>query len=210
VASETDIINVGLRHVGAERITSRTDGTKGADVANDVYDELLDDLLRGHPWNFATKRKKLAQSSTEPIFEFDYAYPLPSDWLRTISVHDNDAGYGAFLYRMEQIETQGGGTQRAIVTSADDVWLRYITRVKDPNLMTPDFRVAFEYALADVFAIPLASSNSLQEKMEKKAARKLAKARSTDALGAPPERRPRGSWAASRGGWRRRRDLLHD
>ena len=210
MASETDIINAGLRRVGEERITSLTDGSKAANVANDIYEQVRDDLLRGHPWNFATKRKKLAQSSTDPVFEFDHAYPLPSDWLRTISVHDNDTGYGALLYRSELITASGGGTQQAIITSADDVWLRYVVRITDVNLMPPDFREAFSLALARDFAIPIASSNSLYDRMEKKAKAAKLKAASTDALGAFPERRPRGSWAASRGGWRRPRDLLHD
>ena len=205
MASDTDIINFALRRVGAERITSRTDGTKGANVANDIYDELLDDMLRSHPWNFATKRKKLAQSSTDPVYEFDHAYPLPSDWLRTISVSDNDAGYGTILYRMELV-----ADVRAIVTSADDVWLRYVSRVTDPNIMTADFRKAFASALARDLSIPIASSNALHDRMSLLANSALLKARSSDALGASPELRPRGSWAASRGGWRRRRDLLHD
>lgn len=205
MTSETDIVNVALHHVGGQRIVSLTDGSKGANVANDVYTEIKDGLLRSHPWNFATKRQKLAQSSTAPTFEFDHAYPIPSDWLRTTSVSDNDAGYGALLYRMELI-----GTQRAIITSADDVWMRYVARITDPNLMSSDFRTAFEFVLASIFAIPIASSRSLRVDMAREARLALATARSTDAIGAPPELRPRGSWAASRGGWRRRRDLLHD
>ena len=203
---DTDICNVALRRIGASRIVSLTDGSTSANVANDIYEEVRDDLLRSHPWNFATKRVKLAQSATAPTFEFDHAYPYPSDWLRTISVHDNDAGHGTVLYRSELI-----GTQHAIITSSDDVWLRYVSRVTDPNLMAPDFRKAFELALARDMAIALTSSNQLHESMSILAERALNKARSNDALGAFPELRPRGSWATSRGGWRRReQDTLSD
>lgn len=202
---DTDVVNVALRRIGASRITSLTDGSTNANVANDIYTEVRDELLRSHPWNFATKRVKLAQSATDPAFEFDHAYPLPSDWLRTVSVHDNDAGHGTILFRMELI-----GSQRAIVASADDVYLRYVSRVTDPNLMTPDFRKAFEFALSRDMSIPLASSNSLHDRMALLADRALNKARSNDALGASPELRPRGSWASSRGGWRSMRDTLSD
>jgi hypothetical protein len=41
MSSETDVINTALRRVGAERITSRLDGTKAANVANDIYDGIL-------------------------------------------------------------------------------------------------------------------------------------------------------------------------
>ena|SRR3990167_1037347 len=195
---ETDVINAAARLVGATPITSLTDGTTTANVADDIYTELRDHLLRSHPWNFAIKRQKLAQSATDPTFEFDHAYPLPSDWLRTVSVHDNDAGHGTILYRMEQI-----GGQRAIVTSSDQVYLRYVSRVEDPNLMTPDFRRVLEVSLARDLAIPLASSNTLQEQLARQADRVMNQARSTDALGSSPELRPRGSWATSRGGRRR-------
>lgn len=192
--SETDLVNGALRLIGGSRITSLTDGTKNANVANDLYGELRDDLLRGHPWNFATKRQKLAQSSTAPTFEFDHAYPLPSDWLRTISVHNNDSGTGTVLYRVEQV-----ANQTAIVTSADDVYLRYIAQITDPNLMPVDFRRALQLALARDMAVPIAASNTLQAALAKQAAAALMKARSTDGMGQFPERRPRGSWAESRG-----------
>ena len=194
---ETDVANVALRLIGQTAITSRTDGSSTANTVDDLFDEIRDDLLRSHPWNFATKRQKLAQSSTTPGFEFDFAYPLPADWIRTISVHNNDAGYGTILYRMEYI-----GTQRAIVASADDIYLRYVYQVTDPNLMAPDFRRAFEIALARDLSVPIASSNTLQEQLSKQFIRKIAQARSSDAIGAFPELRPRGSWASARGGGR--------
>lgn len=202
---ETDVINAAARLVGAEPITSLIDGTKTANVANDIYDELRDHLLRCHPWDFAIKRVQLAQSSTEPAFEFDHAYPVPADWLRTISVHDNDAGHGTILYRMEQI-----ADQRAIVTSSDQVYLRYVARVEDPNMMTSDFRRLLEVSLARDFAIPLAASNAMQEQYQQQAIRVMAQARSTDALGSFPELRPRGSWASSRGGSRRNQFFSDD
>lgn len=194
---ETDVINVGLRKVGAERITNRGDGSKSASVADDIYDELRDELLASHPWNFAILRVKLAKVTTAPVFEYDNAFAFPSDWLRTVSVHNNDAGSGTFDYRSEF-----QGSQRVIVTSSDDVWMRYVYGVTDPNFMAPKFRTALEFALARDFSIPLGSSGTMYDKYEKKAESKLAAARSQDALGSPPERRPVGSWATSRSGSR--------
>ncbi len=193
----TDVVNVSLRRIGASPIVSLTDGSKSANAANSLYSEVRDDLLRSHPWNFATKRVKLAQSSTTPVFEFDYAYPLPSDWLRTVSVHDSDSGYGSVLYRMEQ-----NAGVRSLLAASNQLWLRYIATVTDPNLMPPDFRTALEDSLARDLSIPLTSSNKLQDTMARRADRSIARARSADAVGSFPELRPRGSWASSRGGGR--------
>ena len=192
---ETDVINVALGHIGATSIVSLTDGSESANRADKIYTEVRDSLLRSHPWNFATKRQKLAQSATAPVFAFDYAYPVPFNWLRTISLHDNDAGFSTVLYRMEQV-----AGQNAIVTSSSEVWLRYVHRVTDPNLMTADFRTALEFVIARDLAIPLASSNTLRNDMSVEFKAAKAAARSSDSMDGFPEQRPRGSWATSRGG----------
>lgn len=197
MASETGIVNVALRMIGQQPITSLTDGTPSANAANDIYEELRDDILRSHPWNFATKRQKLARSVTVPVFGFDYAYPLPSDWLRTISVHDNDAGVGTVVCQEEQIGDTG-----AIVASVENLYLRYIARVTDPNIMAADFRRVFECGLARDLSVVLASSNTLHEKYDRAYDRALARARSSDAMGGFPERRPVGSWTTQRRGGR--------
>lgn len=202
--SDTDVVNVGLTLVGQTTITDLSDGSPTANTANIIYTEVLEDLLRSHPWNFATKRQQLAQSSTDPAFEFDNAFVLPSDWLRTISVHDNNAGHGTVLYRMEQI-----AGQLALVASSDAIYLRYVARVTDPNLMAADFRRAFEVSLARDFAVPIAGSNTMKDQYSADATRAIARARSSDAMGSFPEFRPRGSWASSRGGFRRS-DFLSD
>lgn len=196
MASDTDIVNRAMRLLKADRITSLTDGSPNANKANDVYTEVRDSLLRGHNWNFATRRQKLARGSTAPDFEFDNAYPLPADWIRTISVHNNDAGYGTILYREEEVANQG-----AIVTSADEVWIRYVYRVTDPNRMSADFRKAFAYELA--LAIPgIPNLSATREDLLASQARRLvAKAKHSDAVGSAPEHRPAGSWVTARGGY---------
>ena len=195
MASETDIANVALRLVGGTRITSLTQGTPNANAVQDVYEETRDHLLE-FPWNFATERVKLARSSTAPTFGFDYAYALPSDWVFTISIHDNDEGIGIFDYREEQV-----GSQKVISTDSEDVYMIYTKKETDPNLMTPAFRRALASALARDLAIAIANSNVLEDQLSKRATKDLAKAKSLDAMGSFPEQRPRGSWANSRNGF---------
>ena len=196
MASETNIANVAMRLLKADRITSLTDGSKNANVANDVFDEVRDDLLRAHNWNFASRFAKLAQLSTAPIFEFDNAYALPDEWLRTITVHDNDAGIGTLVYREAEVDDKG-----VIVTSVDEMWMRHVYRVTDPNRMATDFRMAFSFALA--LAMPGISNLSAarEDRLENRATARLRRAKHSDASGSMPERRPVGSWVTSRGGW---------
>ncbi len=195
MASVVGIANIGLTAIGQTNITSLTQGTKTANAVNTIYDELRRNMLV-HPWNFATVRAQLARSATAPTYEFNYAYVLPSDHIRTISVHNNDEGVGTIYYKEEQVNDQ-----RVILSDDENVYLRYVKDEDDPNLMPADFRYALSMAIARDLAIPIASSTQLYETYSNIATRALNKAKSTDALGNFPERRPSGSWVTSRSGW---------
>ena len=190
--ANTDIANRSLSKVGGSRITSFTQGVKNSNTVNDIFEDLRDELL-DHPWNFASKRVKLAKSATAPVFGWDHAYPLQSDHIRLRSVHDNTNGTGSVIFNEEQHEGA-----LAIVTSADPIYIRYVARVTDPNLWSVGFRRAFILALARDLAIPISGSKLLLEKLTDEAKRALAGAKSVDALTSYPERRPVGSWAGSR------------
>ncbi len=194
--SETDVINAALRLVAAQRITGRAQGNKNSNVADDLYPIVRDTLLRAHSWNFATLRAKLAQDGAAPAFEFDHAYAVPSDWIRTISVHDNDAGTGTVRYKEEN---QGG--KRYLLASVEDLYLRYVSKVTDVNLFAADFVAALVTALARDLSLPIANSNTMHARFEQRARRDLTRAKSSDSLGQSPEPLPRGPWANSRGGF---------
>ena len=80
------------------------------------------------------------------------------------------------------------------------MYLTYVKRETNPNLMPPSFRIALASALARDLAITIANSNVLEDQLSKRADRDLGRAKSIDAVGSFPEPRPRGSWANSRNG----------
>lgn len=195
--TEVDIANIAIREAGETRISSFTEGTKPANIMLDIYDETLEDLLR-YPWNWAQRRLKLAQHSVAPAFGYDYAYPVPSDWVYTVSVHGDEAGVNPIEYKEEYHEGKN-----AIVTNHADVYMVYTALITDPNRMAADFRMAFAFALARNLAYSLGQSNTRYEALKKEAGLRLNKAKSTDSITSTPGRRPRGSWANARSGWRR-------
>jgi len=196
LTASVDIVNVTLRALGGTRITSLTDGSPNANAANDVYDLVRDQVLRAHPWNFATMRAQLAELGSTPAFGYDHQYALPSDWIRTISVHDNDAGLGGIDYKEE---TYSG--QRVILANADQVYLRYVGRVTDPNLYPPDFIIALAVELGVRLAPAIPNSISAKEDLEREVKGLLLGAKSADAMNQSPEKRPGGSWVTARHGW---------
>ena len=189
MASIVGICNSALIKLGASTIMNLTDGSKNANLCGEQYEKLRDDALRTHNWNFAIARAKLGQSSTAPAFEYDHAYTLPADWLRTITVHDNDAGRGFVEYRIEG---------RELVSDADAIWLRYIRQVTDPNEMDAAFREALAWKLAADLAIPITQSSTTLQQMTEGLRQSLVSARGVDAFEDFPEPEPESAWTAAR------------
>lgn len=189
MASEVGICNSALIKLGAASIMSLGDGSKNANLCNEQYGKLRDDLLRAHPWNFASARRKLARLADAPAFEFAAAYQLPTDWLRTLSVHDNGSGAGSVRYRLE------GST---LLSNASGIWLRYVRRVTDPNDMSSSFREALAWRVAADLSQAVTQSSTIQELMTRGFDRAMAAARSVDAIEDYPEAQPGSDWVAAR------------
>jgi hypothetical protein len=190
MASEVGIVNSAGIKIGVKNlITSLSDGTPLANLGANRYEEIRDELLRSHPWNFAVKRAKLARLSETPTYEYTYAYSMPDLWLRTILVADNDHGDGYIDYKEED---------NKILTSAEDVYMKFVSKVTDPNIMTPDFRELIAMQLAVEGAINITNSRSMSDYWKDEFKSAKIKAKSTDSLGDRPDIRPQGSWATQR------------
>ncbi|NIA72529.1 hypothetical protein HBA54_28470 [Pelagibius litoralis] len=189
MADVTGLCNSALSKIGAARITALSEGSKNANLCAELYERCRDDLLRAHSWNFATARAKLAKKSDEPVFGYAAAFALPADWVRSIGAYNNEAGLGFLDFKIE------GGM---LLSDAEDVYLRYVRRVEDVNLMPPDFREALAGLLARELAVPVAQSNTLEEKLEGRFRTRLRRARTTDGLEDRADPLPLGAWAAVR------------
>lgn len=189
MASEVGICNSALNKIGASYITSLAEGSTNANACNEQYAKIRDALLRNHPWNFAAKRVQLAQLSTTPVFGYDYEYQLPSDWLRTVGVYDNDGATNIPKFKME------GGK---ILTDSDEIYLRYVYRMTDPNQMSADFREALAAVLAKDLSTKIAQSNTLRELSDRDVMLAVNRAKSADSIEDWPEKMPESSWTSVR------------
>ena len=195
MASEVSICNIALQLIKhSKQITSLTSGTKEANAAELVYDEMRDLLLDMHHWNFATRRVQLGQLSVDsaPAFEWDHAYQLPADFIRVMSVHEHDTGDDMVAYKIE-------GDQ--ILADADEIYLRYVGRVEDPNKMPPTFRRALSKLVAAQLATALSSSVSLSKELFAQFHdQALPFAKSTDAIQNFADQLPESSFISARFG----------
>lgn len=207
MATEIELINAALRKGGgAKRILALTDSVGSAGIASDVLTSERDDLLRSGVWNFAVTRIKLGQLATLPVFGWSFAYTLPSDCERVVSVHDTVDGASVVPYKIESLLQSDGSYINVIATDANAVYLRYCRKVTDPNLMTASFRQVLILRLAKIFAISIAKSNPLFQALDAEEQKAERRARSIDGIEDWPETLPEGSWATSRRAWGWQRD----
>ena len=189
MASGVGICNAALVKLGAQRILSLTEGSKNANLCAEQYEKVRDDMLRSHIWNFAVQRVKLAQLSEAPTFGFSYAYQLPTDYLRLVSAHANDAGTGQPAYKLEG---------RTLLADASGIFLRYIRQVTDPNGMDAQFREVLAWGLAADLAIPITQSSTTRRQMLEGLKDQLSKAKSVDAIEDYPEAEGFSGWVSER------------
>ena len=189
MADVTGICNSALAKIGAARITAFEEGSKNANLCAELYEKCRDDLLRAHSWNFAAARAKLAKEESPPVFGYANVFALPADWIRCVMAYSDEGGQVPAVYKIE-------GT--ALLSDAEDLYLRYIRRIEDANTMPPDFREALACLLAQELAVPIAQSNTLEEKLETRFRTRLRRARTTDGLEDQLEPLPLGAWAEVR------------
>lgn len=176
-ASDVEICSNALIQIGADPITSLTDSNDGARLANRLYTPMLDELLRSHNWNFATRRAALSRLSAEPAFGYDYQFQLPQDpyclFVLTTDLLEDEPW---------EIETyvSGSSSYRVLVTDQSAVNIVYIARITDTTLFDPLFTTALTDRLSFQFAYPLKASRELADLWWRKAEMSLQRAKSRD------------------------------
>lgn len=148
--SETSICNLALARVGQGRIANINDAGRNAELCNLHYEQKRDALLRMYRWKFAIKRVELPALSTAPVFGYTYAYELPNDCLRVISINELDPELGTDLN-----PGLWDREENTIVTDLSaPIKVKYIARITDPT----KFDDSFIDALASYLAIYLSPS----------------------------------------------------
>lgn len=168
-----------LMKIGTTAISSFDDGSAEAEIAANLYPGVRDGLLSAYPWSFATAQKRLARLSQQPIADFAYAYQLPTDFLRALSVGSGDRGRGV-TYRIQE---------KRMHTDMDDVVLSYIFRPQEEDF-PPYFTQVLIIHLAAEFCIPLTESASRGEAFMKMAEKELQRAKTIDAQQQTPQTIP--------------------
>tara|TARA_R110000824_G_scaffold38373_5_gene117280 strand:- start:274 stop:906 length:633 start_codon:yes stop_codon:yes gene_type:complete len=190
--TKIEISNNALSTIGERAITDfyPTESTERARVVTRRYAEIRDSLLRSHPWNFSTKRVALSATVTAPAFGFDYAYPLPSDYLRVLGT--DDEGYEW------QIEAHTDGSAILVTNRSNIPKIKYIYKNDTPSTYDSLFTQAFVYRLGADLSQHLTGRPEIAKLLMGTFIGLLAEARSTNASEGTPQKIEADLWLAAR------------
>ncbi len=174
MATDVSICSNALILLGASPIASFTEGTKGAQIASNLFPDMARDFLRSHPWNAAMSRVRLAPESAAPSFGWRASFLLPSDCLRVWEVKSGDVDVE---HKVE------GRTILANDTGLDVLYISNLQTDKwDPVMVT-----AMTYRMAGAMAYAVAASASLADGWMAAAERKFKEAKTLDGQEGTPD-----------------------
>jgi hypothetical protein len=168
-----------LLAIGCEPISSFSEGTAEAEVASMLYGGVRDAVLSAYPWSFATAQRDLPRIVATPLVDYAYAYQLPEDFLRALSVGSRSHNRGRGVsYRIHE---------RRIHTNSPSVVLTYIFRPQEQTF-PPFFDQALISRVAAELCLPLTENTSRTELQCKLAELEFKRAKSIDAQQQTPNR----------------------
>lgn len=185
MASEVDICNLALGHLGDNATVASIDPPEGsaqAEHCQRFYSIARDSLLELHNWNFSSRRAVLAQVDC-PWPEWQYAYASPTNVINVVAIlppqANNDysqnaytgSGFGttswdrrpsaAGLYVPQpySMESDANGND-VIYTNQENAVVRYTVRVEDPTKFSPLFVQTLSWHLASMLAGPVVKGDA--------------------------------------------------
>ena len=167
MASVVDICNKALSLIGQEAIVSLDDTTPQAYACRTHWAGVRDEVLRGHPWNCATKRALLGRLVNAPAFEYSYYFQLPSDCLMVKE-----------LFPKQEYEIESG----LLLCNSPEASIKYIRSEDDSTKYDSQLSAAFSFLLAAELAYQSTSSSSLAEGFRSVGKEKLLDAKATDSF----------------------------
>lgn len=198
MASVIQIANRALTKLGASRIISLGDDNKQSRAILSCFDDLRDDELRSHRWSFAMKRTSVAADSAAPAFGFNYAYSLPTDFLRLDMVNDEFPAVVMDNYIGVETNEYTIEGNKILANIAAPLKLRYIARIEDPNMWDINFREALACRIAAEICEDLTQSNQKRELAWNEYKQAVSRAVRTNAIEKPPMMPPDDQWVISR------------
>ena len=189
MASVTEICNRALQKLGAKRITSIDENSNNARSCLACYSSLLESELQKHRWAFAIKRAELSADANSPDWGRGNQYTLPTDFLRLISPYPE----------MDNPERDWVIEGKKILSNdSAPIYIRYIARITDPNIMDPAFREALSARMALEMCEEITQSVNKKESIREDYKTIISDARKVSSIQSVPAEAVEDTWISRR------------
>ena len=172
MASITSICNQALLKIGGKAITSISppDGSREAELCAAIFEDTKAAVLEETNWAFAIRRFQLAPLAQTPAFGYHYAFALPPEIARVISVgtgnHPNNIDWSV----------EG----KKIMCNSDAINVYTVVGDVDTNDLSPMFTQAFITRLAAEMSTALTGDKGLAQALWNEYGAKIELATTSD------------------------------
>lgn len=187
ISSSTDIGNMALDLLSAGTVQDIENPTSATEeLLSRWYEHTRKKLLREHPWNFAIKRAILAASATAPVYGYDKQYPVPSDFLRLLTINDatytQDVPSPTGRFRVES----GAILASNIYNDSTSLKITYVSNFTNVSQMDALFIEIMAYELALAIAYKVSENNNNIQRLGELLRDKKSLAKGIDGQEDPP------------------------
>lgn len=186
----TSVANLALTRLGADRITDlETEQSENAAKMRAVYPFLRDEVLRSHPWNFATERVNFNRTVDTPLYGFLNEFQIPGNVLRILPTGTGSDNNLATNYKIEGDK----------VLSDDTTFqAKCILRVEDTTRWDAAFVDCFATRLQAELAYAITNNRGITNDLFALYQAKLRAVRGWDATEGTPDELSSDLWINSR------------
>jgi hypothetical protein len=177
--SSTTICNQAIARIGGIRINDYDDATDTkleAIYCRLFFPQTSRSLMKDHYWPFAKARVQLSANTVDPVFQYDYQYYLPTDFLRLILFYngsDKPDGRTYYTYELEGAH---------LLTNESAVYLRYVKHVTDVGSWDTLFIECIVLRLAAKLCMALKQSLDIKADIDRELMVLMHKVRAMDRM----------------------------
>jgi len=164
---EVNICNQALGLLGDNRITSLEDNTKEARYCSMFFEQSAHEVFHKCLFRETISRQELVKLTSGPLYQWDYAYQLPTDFIRLIQVNNDD-----LLCDTRDFDIEGD----QLLINDSVCRITYVRKITDFSKASPLLVKAISYMLAAKMAHALTGSINIMAEMESQAERTIAEA----------------------------------
>ncbi|MDB9915919.1 hypothetical protein OAD30_03735 [Alphaproteobacteria bacterium] len=145
--TEVKICNKALLLLGAESITSFTDGSTAGNACGLIYPDVKATTLGMYAWSFTIAKKELNRDVETPNSEWTYQFTMPNDMLTGVprAVRASSTAGSPLITTWDMGTTLGGYS--ALLTNQTTIFIDYQRSVEEGN-MPSYFTQLLTYQLA--------------------------------------------------------------